>query len=145
VIANRVYLGEAKSGEYVKQDAHPALVSDKLFRRANRRRTERSVSYGGREGALLGGKIMRCGSCGYAISKDTIKKTGVSFYRCKNLMCPGRVSINADKVEPYVFLQALAWHATTNSMHIADMDAAAVPVFEEELAKAQAEVAEIER
>src|SRR6266508_528609 len=48
VISNRVYLGEARSGKFVRPNAHPALVDDVLFRRANRRKTERSVSYGDR-------------------------------------------------------------------------------------------------
>ena len=37
ILKNRVYLGEARSGQFVKPNAHPALVSEELFRRANRR------------------------------------------------------------------------------------------------------------
>ena len=142
VISNRVYLGEARSGKFVKPDAHPALVDEVLFRRANRRKTGRSVSYGDRVGALLGGKILRCGTCGRSLTRDVSR--GIEHYRCKNLSCPARASIQAKAIEPYVFRYALAWHAALNPMHIADLDAAAVPVYEEELAKAQVELAQVE-
>jgi DNA invertase Pin-like site-specific DNA recombinase len=142
VISNRVYLGEARSGEFVKPNAHPALVDNVFFRRANRRKTERSVAYGEREGALLGGKILRCGTCGRSLTRDVSR--GIEHYRCKNLTCTARTSIQAKAIEPYVFLHALAWHAALNPMHIADLDAAVIPVYEEELAKAQAELAEVE-
>jgi DNA invertase Pin-like site-specific DNA recombinase len=142
VIKNRVYLGEARSGEFVKSNAHPAIVDDATFRRANRQSTRRSVAYKGRDGRLLGGGIVRCASCGYALTYDGAERG--DHYRCKRHTCTAKASIQADIIEPYVLLQALAWHAATNPMHIADIDAASVPVYEEELAKAQAELAEVE-
>jgi DNA invertase Pin-like site-specific DNA recombinase len=143
VIENRVYLGEARSGEFIKSDAHPALVDDATFRRANRQRTPRSVAYVGRDGALLGGGILRCASCGYALTHDGSGHG--DHYRCKRHICTAKASIQSKLIEPYVFLHALAWHATLNPMHIADLNAATVPVYEEELAKAQAELDEVER
>ena len=41
LLKNRVYLGEAKSGDYVKPGAHPALVSKELFERVQRKLQER--------------------------------------------------------------------------------------------------------
>ena len=147
IIGNRVYLGEAKSGEFVKPNAHPAILEgphgEALFRRANRRRTERSVAYGGREGALLGGKIVRCATCGYSMTRN--RNARGDFYRCQTISCTARASVLAATIEPYVFLHALAWHATLGPMHISDLDEVGRLVYEEELAKAQAERAEVER
>jgi DNA invertase Pin-like site-specific DNA recombinase len=142
ILANRVYLGEARSGDYVKPDAHLALVSEELFRRTNRRKIERSVSYGKRKGALLGGKILRCATCGHSLTFDASKKG--DHYHCKNLRCTGRASVQASLIEPYVFYHALAHHAWTRLQHVADVEDASLSVFEEELAKAQAEREEIE-
>jgi DNA invertase Pin-like site-specific DNA recombinase len=147
IIANRVYLGEARSGEYAKPNAHPAILKgpegEALFRRANRRRTERSVSYRDREGALLGGKIVRCATCGYSMSLNRDPRG--HYYRCQTISCTERASVLAATIEPYVFLHALAWHATLGPMHISDLDEVGRAVYEEELAKAQAERAEVER
>ncbi len=144
VIRNRVYLGEARSGDYVKPNAHPALVDEQLWQRANRKKTQRSVAYAGRPGALLGGKIMRCGTCGYSLTRDATPKGHV--YRCKNVNCTQRASVMAALVEPHVLWNALVWHATLGPMHQleADLNAAAVPVYEGELAAAQAQLAEVE-
>jgi DNA invertase Pin-like site-specific DNA recombinase len=150
IIANRVYLGEAKSGEFVRPGAHPPILVDAdgkpdeaLFRRANRQRTPRSVAYKKRKGALLGGGILRCASCRYALTHNGSDRG--NHYRCMRHLCSEKASIQASIIEPYVFLQALAWHATLNPMHIADLDEAGRRVYEEELANAQAELEEVER
>jgi DNA invertase Pin-like site-specific DNA recombinase len=144
ILANRVYLGEARSGEYVKPGAHPALVEETLFRRTQRRLAEgrRSVAYGGRAGALLGGGILRCGTCGRALVRDGSKRG--DHYRCKNLTCTGRASIRAQAIEPVVLFRAFAAHAVLNPLQVADRDAARLVSVEQELAKAQAELSEVE-
>jgi DNA invertase Pin-like site-specific DNA recombinase len=143
-LVNRVYLGEARSGGFVREDAHPALVDPVLFNRVQRKLAagRRSVSYRieGRQrtGALLGGGIMRCAYCGNGLVKDGHR------YRCVKHRCR-KISIGADAVERYLLLQALAWHAALNPLHLAELDAAALPVFEEAVEAARAEVGEVER
>jgi DNA invertase Pin-like site-specific DNA recombinase len=148
ILCNPVYTGQARSGDYVKENAHPALVDDVLFRRVQRQRIARSVSYKDnrtgetRTGALLGGKILRCAACGYSLTNDS-SKAG-AFYRCKYAHCSTRASITAARIEPVALAHALAAHAVLNPMHIADINAATLVVFEEELAKTQADFAEVE-
>jgi DNA invertase Pin-like site-specific DNA recombinase len=144
ILSNGVYLGEARSGAYVKAGAHPALVEETLFRRTQRRLAEgrRSVAYGGRVGALLGAGILRCGTCGRALVRDASKQG--EHYRCKNLTCTARASIQAKAIEPVVLFRAFAAHAALNPLQVADLDAARLVAVEQELAKAQAELAEVE-
>ncbi len=144
ILANRVYLGEARSGEYVKAGAHPALVEETLFRRTQRRLAEgrRSVAYGGRVGALLGGGILRCGTCGWALRRDESKHG--DHYRCKNLSCTARASIQAKAIEPVVLFRAFGAHAALNPFHVADVDADRLVAVEQDLAKALDDLTEVE-
>lgn len=110
LLANRAYLGEARSGDFVREGAHPAIVDAETFQRANRKKTPRSVSYVGREGAPLGGGILRCGSCSRALTRDTNPR-GDLVYRCKNAACTHKVTVQAHRIEPLVVEYAKGWHA----------------------------------
>jgi DNA invertase Pin-like site-specific DNA recombinase len=144
MLSNPVYTGDARSGDFVKEGAHPAIVDKVLFARVQRklavRRRDFSYRVAGqkRVGAVLGGGIMGCGHCGYGLVKDGKR------YKCVKHGCK-KISVGAEAAEQYLLLQALAWHATLNPMHIAELDAAALPVFEEAVETAGAEVAEVER
>ncbi len=144
MLSNRVYTGEARSGTFLKEGAHPAIVDRVLFNRVHRKLTVRRRDYSyridgqKRVGALLGGGVMRCGHCGYGLVKDGHR------YKCVKHGCK-KISIGAEAAESYLLLHALGWHVALNPMHIADMDAAALPVFEEAVEAAQAELAEVER
>lgn len=109
--ANRVYRGEAS--RYVKQnidgrdpiinrDAHPALVSEELWRASQMVRTPT-----GRKDppALLLSGILRCAGCRYRMSKGSGPK-GEVLYRCRGAhasgQCQERAFIKADAVDGYV-------------------------------------------
>jgi hypothetical protein len=138
ILANRCYLGEARSGDFVKEKAHPPIVSEEVFRRAQRKQTVRSDTATRREGALLA-LVCRCQTCGHALTYDASAVKPI--YRCKYLLCSRRAAVQAASIEGYVFHQALVWHAVLGSMY---EDTIEVAVFEEELAKAQAVVAELD-
>ncbi len=117
--ANRVYRGEAS--RYVKQnvdgrepivnrDAHPALVTEDLWRAAQIVRTAT-----GRKDppALLLSGLARCAGCRYRMSKGTGPR-GEVLYRCRGShasgQCEERAYIKAEAIETYVeevFLDAL--------------------------------------
>jgi site-specific DNA recombinase len=107
IIRNRVYLGEARAGEIVKEGAHEALVSPSEWQAAN---VARGVHPGrsGRSSGLLSG-LIRCAGCSYAM-KPSMGRTrhGKRFleYRCKpdkaGGRCPSPASIKSNVIEPYV-------------------------------------------
>ncbi len=135
IIENRVYLGEAKAGSVVRKDAHPRLVDELTFRRANRKGTLHGK--GARKGGpLLGGGMLRCGSCGRGLYKSSMK-TGHWFYRCKFAGCTNRATISARKIEEY--LVALA-RERFEPFEYTTADSGRVDVAEIEAALAQIEV-----
>lgn len=140
IIENRVYLGEAKAGSVVKVSAHPALVDELTFRRANKKGTLHGN--GARKGGpLLGGGMLRCGTCGSGMYQSKMK-TGHRFYRCKFAGCTNRATISARKIEEYLVQEASArfepFEHTT-----ADSGLVNVAEIEEALARIEAEVEEV--
>jgi DNA invertase Pin-like site-specific DNA recombinase len=140
IIENRVYLGEAKAGSVVKEKAHPALVDELTFRRANKKGTLHGN--GARKGGpLLGGGMLRCGTCGHGLYKSSMK-TGHWFYRCKFAGCTNRATISARKIEEY--LVALACERFQPFEYTtADSGRVDVAEIEAALARIEAEVAEV--
>jgi len=63
VLANRAYLGEARSGQFVKPGAHPPLVDAVTFAQAQR---PREIAAKAAEPSLLGG-LVRCAGCSLAM------------------------------------------------------------------------------
>lgn len=102
MIQNRVYLGVAWHGEFETKNAHPAIVTTKLFNRANKIRGRRSSET--HTGSLLTG-LVRCASCGYTMQVS--KTRGRRYYTCKTngmraAACPAPVNVPADALEAYV-------------------------------------------
>jgi DNA invertase Pin-like site-specific DNA recombinase len=111
LIENAVYLGTALSGARRKEGAHEAVVGRALFSAANARTGTRAVTWAGSDGPLLGG-LIKCGTCGGAMSKDWTIRKGTdkryASYKCKsNLACPRRAGVSALQVEPYILDLAL--------------------------------------
>jgi DNA invertase Pin-like site-specific DNA recombinase len=143
IISNRVYLGEARSGDYVKEGAHPALVSEELFRRVERRLATgaRAQATIGHDQALLA-RVLRCGSCLYSLVLDR----SVGSYRCKNIGCTSRASVQAQRIEPVVVGIALGWHEAQSPEYLRtrELEDAMLPGLEDALAEAEAERGEVE-
>jgi hypothetical protein len=111
IIANRVYIGELRSGEIVNTDAHDPLVTPSQWDRANgvygvRKRREA-------EPYLLTG-IIRCASCGarmFGLTDHRVSAGGEEvtyrYYRCRGRHgawghCPAPARIDAGDVEDLV-------------------------------------------
>ncbi len=145
LLQNRVYLGEARSGVYVKEDAHAALVTRALFRAVqDRKGTSKAASKNGGEGPLLGGGLLRCATCGCRLSMDTTKARGKTyrFYRCKsNPACTARVSISAGKIEPY--LEGFVRRFLANAVYEPEQRTDELEGLRAELADAEEELREL--
>jgi site-specific DNA recombinase len=89
MIRNRVYIGEARSGEFVNPNAHKAIVPRHVWEAANAVRspaTPRTV-----EGALLAG-IIRCAGCRHPMKPGHMNANGkrVWYYRCRTQQSSGK-------------------------------------------------------
>jgi DNA invertase Pin-like site-specific DNA recombinase len=141
LIGNRVYLGEAKSGTFVKVGAHKEIVDEALWNRAQRR--QKAHVRRTREGVAVLAKVLRCGTCDHTMTYDaSMAKPG---YRCKNITCPSRATINAAAIEPHVLADALGWHAAQSPGYLLsrEVEDAMLPALEDALADAEAAVEEI--
>jgi DNA invertase Pin-like site-specific DNA recombinase len=97
LLSNRAYLGEARHGTKVMPGAHEALVDPVTFRLANHKSArlsgERESGTDGKPGRLLGGGLVRCGTCGAGMvhGRTVQKKTDGSGERVYEfLRCPTR-------------------------------------------------------
>ncbi len=117
MLANEAYLGIIRSGEYVNEDAHPAIVSREQIEAANVARRKRPVAAGTlkRDRLLLG--IARCAGCGKTLKvlHRPPRRDGswVAYYYCKDGMngaVSERAYVHADDLEDCVegwFVEAL--------------------------------------
>jgi site-specific DNA recombinase len=104
LLGNRAYLGEARFGDLVKPDAHPALVDEKTFRRVNLERGREVVGERG-HGPILGDGLLRCGVCGQGMVKAKGKSGKYPIYRCpgaRSSASETHPTISATAVEKYV-------------------------------------------
>lgn len=116
LIRNPVYLGQARSGHVVNEDAHPPLVSRAEWDAAQTGRTllhpRRGDSVAAQ--ALLGG-LIRCASCGHTLKiSATTTRAGHRYptYYCRGRyatgLCQARATIKASTVDRYVEDQVVA-------------------------------------
>jgi site-specific DNA recombinase len=117
--SKRVYRGEAS--RYVEQDvdrrgavinpgAHPALVTEELWRAAQMTPRVAKQGWDGRSLPLLSG-LIRCAGCRYSMSIGKGLR-GESLYRCRRRhasgTCPRPAQVRAEHIETYVEQLVLA-------------------------------------
>jgi DNA invertase Pin-like site-specific DNA recombinase len=115
LLANRVYLGEARSGDHVHIDAHPPIVDEATWLLAQRGRTAQELRRPNRNAtappSLLAG-LIRCAGCRFAMKSQHAGRTSPALYRCVIQSAHGRCdspsAIAKDRVEEYVLEQFLA-------------------------------------
>jgi DNA invertase Pin-like site-specific DNA recombinase len=113
IVANRVYLGEARQGELVNPRAHEPLVSLDVFRAAN---ANRGVGPTKRNTRLLVG-LVRCWACRYGMRPFAgwQGRDSSAAYRCRkkydgSRLCTHPARINAARLEAWVLDQAFTHH-----------------------------------
>jgi hypothetical protein len=148
MLSNDVYLGIARSGDYVKVDAHEALVDEALFQRVQARIARRRTSTSGRKpstDAYLA-KILRCAHCGGMMSPDTQRTERT--YRCKNLLCEhtGQGVYQRDVLD-LITEKATEWHSMVSPQYmlIQGTKEAKLPALKEAWRKQQDELEELQR
>jgi site-specific DNA recombinase len=110
LLANRVYLGEARYGDISNPKAHKPLVDEATFHLAQRKRGTVAASSGG--SYLLSG-IVRCAACSYAMRPQKARGKTIGTYRCVTNHASGRCdhpsSISMERLDDFVF-SAFAKH-----------------------------------
>jgi site-specific DNA recombinase len=112
LLSNRVYLGEARSGEFVNPKAHKAIVDEMIFKKAQSVPQDASVHHGQ---SLLTG-LLRCAGCRYCMKPDSMKPKlegeRVRLYRCRGRRASGTCSAPSSAlarvIEPFVVERALS-------------------------------------
>lgn len=106
IITNPVYLGEARSGEFVNREAHEPLVDRLEWEAAQGAHPGPSPRNG--EGLLLSG-LIRCAGCRYLLKPDVMRDrdgSRLGLYRCRGRhaagLCPSSASTLARVIDPYV-------------------------------------------
>jgi hypothetical protein len=111
VLQNPVYLGQARSGTVVNENAHEPIVTRAEFDAAQGVKKSLLKQRDGSLAAqtMLGG-IVRCAGCGHTlkITGNTDRKTGERYpiYYCTGRyasgLCPSRATVRASLVDRYV-------------------------------------------
>ncbi len=112
LLANRVYLGEARSGHGdINEHAHDPLVDRETFLRAQRSNPAPELTQ--QVDNLLAG-LCRCASCSYSMRSQQARGDTIAVYRCRttsvNGRCPQPTTISQQRLEEYVLQAFLARH-----------------------------------
>jgi DNA invertase Pin-like site-specific DNA recombinase len=109
LLANRTYLGEVSSGQYVNAKAHDRIVEPELFEQVNQARTTRSVPAGEttKDRLLVG--LARCAGCGATLKvtrrKNRRGEQEPDAYYCRDASktrCTARAFVHCDVLDAYV-------------------------------------------
>jgi DNA invertase Pin-like site-specific DNA recombinase len=115
LLKNPVYLGQARSGSIVNNDAHEPIVTQAEFDAAQGGRTLLKARDGSLASQALLGGLARCAGCGHTlkITGSTDKKTGGRYptYYCVGRyakgLCSARATIRASILDEHVEAQVL--------------------------------------
>lgn len=108
VLSNVAYLGVARSGAYVNENAHPAIVTRELWGAAQAGRTRTPAATGALTAERLLQGLARCAGCGRTLKivhRQRSDGTRVSSYFCKNTAseeCLSRAYVHADELDGFV-------------------------------------------
>ena len=146
MLANPVYLGQARSGSYRNDRAHEPIVTRPEFFAVQAARTVLHPRDGSVASLALLGGLLRCAGCGHTlkITGSTHKKSGQreALYYCSGRFatgeCTARASTRAAIVDPYVEEQVLRALRSDGGL------VAEARVATETLDRASADVAEAE-
>lgn len=110
LLANRVYLGQARYGEITNDNAHEPLTDETTWLLAQRRAAISPTPIQEQSSYVLSGFI-RCASCRHAMRPQRARGTTVGSYRCvtetASGRCPHPSSVSMNRLDDHVFRQFL--------------------------------------
>lgn len=109
IVENRTYLGEVRSGELVKAEAHKPLITLDLWNRANRTVTTKGGHKPAEPQQYELKSMIRCAGCGVRMFGLTDRRPNATYkyYRCRgdhgsHGRCPDPARVHAAEVEELV-------------------------------------------
>lgn len=146
LVRNRVYLGEARSGEHRNPGAHPPIVTLAEWTAAQAARAPATTQASG-DGSLLAG-LLRCAGCRFVMKADRMTLRDGSrarIYRCRGEhaagLCTARASVMGRVIEPFVVERFFAALGPGGLLARASRPTAGVENLQRDLAARQAELA----
>lgn len=110
ILANRVYLGEARYGSITNADAHKPLTDLATWTLAQHRSTSQHQASANAVHLLAG--LCRCAGCTHAMRSQSPRGKTVGTYRCSTTTvhgrCPAPSSVSLNRLDEYVLEQFLA-------------------------------------
>lgn len=132
MIRNRAYLGVAYHGDIEQKNAHPAIVSQRLFDKANAVKGRRPSKDGTISSKTLLQGLVFCGSCGHKMALGGYSHKGVTTpqYICKYFACTAHASTKASALDDEVVRRIFSFIEETNRGYQPKTDEAALSVAE---------------
>lgn len=134
----RSYVGDVVDGDYVKRDAHPAIVARDVWAKAQTTTRPRALDT---SPSLLAG-VVRCASCSYGMQVMGTRADGLLYYRCRRVhgsgRCPAPASISMENLDAFVEREFL--ETIDNLVQVPGFDTAGDPDVEAEIEAAQLEL-----
>jgi DNA invertase Pin-like site-specific DNA recombinase len=126
MIANRAYLGIAYSDEYEKRNAHPAIISQKLWDEANAVAGIKTRGDGSLSGQMLALALATCDNCGHRLqaiasrrkNPETGKVERSAAYTCKNINCDSRAFVFARELDSFVTVNLTMMGVAVGESHL---------------------------
>lgn len=110
LLANRVYLGQARYGNIVNDGAHEPLTDKTTWLLAQRKAADPPTPIQESSEHLLSG-FLRCSSCRHAMRSQKARGKTVGSYRCSTETasgrCPHPSSISMNRIDDFVMRQYL--------------------------------------
>jgi site-specific DNA recombinase len=128
LLANRVYLGEARGNKgHVNPNAHEALVDPVTFELAQRQvATAPTITRKATAEVSLLASLVRCASCRAAMKYQKARGASQAIYRCPKHsvhgICPAPSSISGARLEEYVVEQFLAYASEVGGGELVEDD-----------------------
>ena len=110
MIHNTAYLGHAHWGSHVNRGAHPAIVSQLLYDRANAVSGRAPIHDGSLSSLLLLRGLVICAGCGHRLAVTSSpgrkgaddKRVVTPAYGCANSNCDAKASVRGPDLDPLV-------------------------------------------
>ena len=112
ITANPTYLGQVRSGDLLKEGAHEAIITQRVFDSVQNVSGVRASGTGMLTGTTLLQGVARCCGCDTPlhVGASRYSEGRVAHYHCRNTACDERAFVRASVLDDYVEKALLAFY-----------------------------------